>query len=217
MGRRPLSSLTALGWRLQDRMRALGLEAPEVAAAAGISASTLYRIMRADRRGTAEPRLATKRRLALALRTSMASLFDDPQFEFVHEPQPSLEPTSIEALVLHHMRSIPEELQLDATRAAALALVDVVLSVSGNNPPIADQLVSGLTGVPSEDLLLILLHSLPGKMQRVGAKAAISAMLKVERLAGGEPSKAAYASITRTNWSEKRIARDRPPLADLRR
>jgi transcriptional regulator with XRE-family HTH domain len=209
MGRCLPRQLSVLGWRVYDRMRALSLEAPAVAAAAGISSSTLYRIMRADRRGTAEPRLSTKRQLARALHVPMATLFDDEQLELVYEPpiQAPSHALSVSDLVVHHIRSVPEELRVQAIREAAFGLVDLVLTVGGATS-LRDLGVDALTGDPSENLLLILLHSLPEKMRRVGCKVAIRAMLKVERAAGREPTKQSYACITRTTWSDKRLARD---------
>lgn len=219
MGRHLPCELSALGWRIYDRMRALGLEASDVAAATGISSSTLYRIMRADKRGTVEPRLSTKRRLARALRVSMASLFDDDQLELVYEPAviASNRSLSVVDLVVHHLRSVPEELRLHAARAAAITLVDLVLTAGGHAAKIRDLGMDALAGEPSENLLLVLLHSLPPKLRRAASKSAISAMLEVEWVAGGEPSKQVYALITRTSWSEKRLARDRPPLTDAMR
>ena len=219
MGRRLPRQLSELGWRIYDRMRALNLDASDVAAAAGISSSTLYRLMRADKAGTSEPRLSTKRKLARALRLSMAELFNDEQLELVYEPvvQSSKRSVSLDDLVLHHLRSVSSEVRVDATRAAAFALVDLVLTASGQNFRIGDWGLQNLTDVPSENLLLILLNSLPEKLRRAGAKVAISAMLKVEWMIGVEPSKQVYVSITRTSWSKKRLARDRPPLADIGR
>jgi hypothetical protein len=149
----------------------------------------------------------------------MATLFDDEQLELVYHPvvdeQSGL--PAMRDLVLHHLRSVPQATRLPAARGAAFALVDLVLTLGGDNLPIGDLDVIGSTEAPSETLLVLLLNTLPAKLQRVGARSAIGAMLNVERVAGGEPSKGAYASITRTAWSNKRIVRNRPPLTEQTR
>lgn len=193
-------------------MRALGLEPQNVAAAAGISSSTLYRIMRADRGATAEPRLSTKRKLARALRTPMSTLFEDDQLELVANPvitQPG-ESVSLERLVVNHFRSVPQEMRLEAGRAAAFALVDLVLTLGGPTTRLEERDWNIPAIENSERLLLSLLHALPVKLQRHASKAAITAMLRVEWVAGTQPSKETYGAITRTNWSAKRLARDQP-------
>lgn len=214
MGRHLSRELSEVGWRVYDRMRELGIEPLQVAAAAGLSPSTLYRVMRADGSRTSEPRLHTKRRIARALKTTINALFDDEQLEFVEEARGKTDNLGLfSGLVLHHLRTVPREIRQDASRAAAVALVDWILT--SVDVPAEDM---GEYGIPApsdltEGLLLLLLQRLPKDRRRSGTKAAIEAMLQVEAVSNQVyPSEEMYRAIGRTNWSEKRLARNIPPL-----
>lgn len=214
MGRCLPRELSELGWRIYDRMRELALDPPEIAAAAGISPSTLYRIMRADRGATVDPRLRTKRRLARALKVPMARLFNDSQLELYELPiNAGSERFPLERLMLHQYRTIDPQYRSEAGRNAAFTLVDFILSVADDASELPEEGVGlGVTDDRREDLLILLVRRLPEKMRRYGIKAAIQSMLKVQRAHAEEPSELIYRPITRTNWSESRIDRDKPPL-----
>ncbi|HEX8674311.1 MAG TPA: helix-turn-helix transcriptional regulator [Longimicrobium sp.] len=214
MGRHLPSELSEVGWRIFDRMRALGLQPLEVAAAAGLSPSTVYRAMRADRARTSEPRLHTKRRLARALKTTIGDLFDDEQLEFMEQSMGVHdEPEAFGRLVVHHLRTLPPIIRNEAGRAAALALIDWLLTVVGAMHGGAEVELGDSTN-QIEGVLLLLLHRLPPDKRRAAAKAAIEAMLQIEAISNRTPSEKMYRAINRTNWSKKRIARDRPPLSE---
>lgn len=207
-------------------MRELGLEPQAVAAAAGLSASTLYRLMKGGRSRTKDPRLRTKRGLARALRTTVADLFHEPQLELLANPplrpveRASLsrvaEDTSkvrdfFERLVLRHYQAIDVSTRPEAARAAAIELVDVFLAF-GSDPAMDQtgdlQAMSG--GDRFEELLLMLFPRLPRRARRYSAGVIIRAMLRVQWVANGEPSAPLYRYISQTTWVMGRLRRDRP-------
>lgn len=212
MGRLLPRPLSDVGSRIYSRMRELDLKPPEIAAAAGVSPSTLYRIMKGSKDG---PRLRTKRMLAKALRVPMAQLFDEPQLEILdqHEPPLDREPSRLELLILHQFRTVKPSFRRHAARAAVFALVDMILGVSSE---LNDDQLQLLSVAKAEDhfhkLLPTLFRLLPPKVRRTGAKMAISAMVNVEMAANRVPSEPLYRAMNRTNWSAKRMRRDRPPL-----
>ncbi len=214
MGRQPSPRLSEIGLKISQQMRELGLKPGAVAAAAGVSPSTLYRIMTDG--ATGDPQLRTKRLLARALKTPMAQLFDEPQLEMLDEHNPPLDHPlePLEQLVMQHLRIVDRPMQRRAAHAAALAIVDMILEVTGQGR--SDDLTT-LRGSQVEDrfkdLLRGLFRRLPHEVRRTGAKVAIRAMLDVEVAADHRPSEPMYRAINRTNWSELRILRDRPPLA----
>ena len=218
MGRVLPRRLSELGWRIYRRMTDLDLNLPEIAAAAGVSPSTLYRVMRAGVGSTTEPRLRTKRRLAKALSLPMAQLFDEPQLEILEEYQTplnlqasSLDP--LERLMLHHFLNVKPTLRRQAARAVSFALADVILGLSSQLKD--DQLRLLNLAAPEndfEELLLRLFGRLPRKLRRAGAKMAIRAMVNVEMAANRVPSEPLYRAMNRTNWSAKRMKRNRPAL-----
>src|ERR1051325_9169948 len=134
MGRRPPKRLSEVGTRISDRASKLGIDCAAIAAAAGISPSTLYRSMRAGTGATTSRLLRTKRSLARVLRLPMVQLFNEAQLEILDEPNPPkrIGPTPLERLVLHQLRTTKVQLRERAAKAAAYALVDVILSVSNN-------------------------------------------------------------------------------------
>lgn len=217
MGRCLPKNLSENGRRILARLRDLDLKPEAVAAAAGVSPSTLYRIMSAREGATYDPRLRTKRRLAKALRTPMADLFDEAQLEMLEEPRVSMQrqPEVFARLIVHQLRSVQEPLRLRAARAAAYALVDMMLAVSGIGPYVDEDLHADHGNVDHlERQLLDLYHRLPTSVRRQAAQMAIRAILNIESVSRRQPSEALYRAVARTRWSEKRIRRDRPPLTD---
>ena len=214
MGRKlPREMMSVMGRRIYDRMNKLALQPSQVAAAAGVSPSTLYRIMKA-RKGV-RTHLRTKRRLAKALRLPMAKLFGEPQLEILDEQSPPVDhcPDPIEQLILHHFDNVDPGLRLVAARAAAYTLLNMAQVVS---PELRHNELQFLNPEPTQDhfekLLFTVFRRLPPEVRRAGAKAAIRAMLNVEMVSNQLPSEQLYRAINRTNWSKKRIARNRPPL-----
>lgn len=215
MGRLLPRPLSDVGSRIYSRMRELDLTLPAIAAAAGVSPSTLYRIMKGGKGSKDGPRLRTKRKLAKALRVPMAQLFDESQLEILdqHEPALDQEPSQLELLILHQFRTVKPSFRRHAARAAVFALVDMILGVSSE---LHDDELQLLSIAKAEDhfqqLLPTLFRLLPPKVRRTGAKMAISAMVNVEMAANRVPSEPLYRAVNRTNWSAKRMRRDRPPL-----
>lgn len=212
MGRHLPNKLSEAGVRIRDRMVELGLDPAAVAAAAGLSPSTLYRIMRKDRKATVEPRLQTKRRIARALKTTIVWLFNEPQLELVEQPSGNCSNSDpFERLLVHQFRRMREDVRTNAGREAAYTLINLIFALRDPVAHSSDGIVASSDDA-GEDLLVSLLRRLPASLRRYGAKSAIRAMLEVEALHTGEASEPMYRAATRTNWSTQRILRDRPPL-----
>lgn len=101
----------------------------------------------------------------------------------------------------------------EAVRAAAVALVDVYLSVAADTPPLALGEPPAMTveeQAQLEEGLLALLGRLPSRVRRQAVKKAIRAVLDLESSKGRKPSQAMYEPIRRHNWNEARLRRNPP-------
>lgn len=178
MGRRLPTKLSPIGERLVTRMNELELEPGAVAAAAGISASTLYRLLRA-RSGTSEPRLRTKRALARVLCTPMAVLFDDPQLELL--PAESTSDDRYHALLLEHYASVDKHVRVASAHAAARVLLDVLFSADPSGAPTKPDAVATISDHDQFAQLISDLYSrIPRVARPAAAREAIRAMLQIE-------------------------------------
>lgn len=125
MGRPRTRPLSETGKRIQSASEHCGITIPQLAAAAGIHASTLYRIMLEE---TETPRFDTKQRIAEVLGCAAAELFRDTQLEL--NLGGGAQADRWLQFVLDHHASIPDELERAlAGNRAIMTLADFAFAL----------------------------------------------------------------------------------------
>lgn len=186
MPAQPLSQI------IQDRKDHLGLTTNQLAIAAGLHKTTLYRILAGV---TKDPRAVTLRKLARALRLSITDLTDQIEPEALQEHFEIDHPLA--DILIEQLHALSEGLQLAGAMAAVSAMLDVEAGLGERKelPSTVNELLrreSQPSSTELQGLLRSLFQRIPRLLQRTAVREAVRAMIDVQLRFGEPPSAGTY-------------------------
>jgi transcriptional regulator with XRE-family HTH domain len=202
---------------IRAKMDALGLSCGQLAIAAGLHKTTLYRIL--DGTST-HPHYSTRRRLARALQIPITQLTNQLEAQALDEHLPADD--ALYDLLLKQFRILTPELRLAGAQVAVSAMLDVDAG-TGRRPnprPGVRRLIRDQTSPNEramERLMRRLLARIPRLLQRIAVREAIRAMIDVQLRLGQDPSQGLYDVAAhpglhpapRHYWSREKARRER--------
>ena len=205
-----------VGRLIDEHRRQRELSLTQLAGAARMHRTTLYRIIR----GATQPRLGTLRRIAKALQVPLVTLTEQIEISSLEERLP--EDHAIERLLVRHFSGVPKSLREQAAQIAITVMVDVHMGLGGGpDPEVLNRLAkrpaeSKMTKRQFEYLLVEQVQRIPLLLQRVAVREAIAVMIDLELRANRTPSPAVFRDIGHRQLRPRSERREDPPLTSAR-